>query len=192
MNIKEQAEKELWACQRGLSPYKGGFPGGFLQRCNARWNIERRRVLFPFGGATPERDNWIINDIKKGEPTGPEDEILDVDTGYDACDLPDEWEDEFEIVLSDPPYGEAYSENLYDVEYPQPSHHFREAARVCQPGGYVLILDQLVYMLNWTYDEHPVDRKEIIGVTTGPGMRIRALNVFKKPGELREIDAMDW
>lgn len=71
-----------WACGRPMGPYRGKFPNGFLERCHDKWGIYGRKTLFPFGGATPDRDNWTINDIE---------ESLDVDTHHDATDLPDSW-----------------------------------------------------------------------------------------------------
>lgn len=192
-----------WACGRAMGAYRGTFPNGFLNRLNDRFGIYHYETLFPFGGATPTRDNWLINDIRKGEPTGPDDEPLPADTGYDATKLPDgtddvtDWTNQFPVVVSDPPYAEHYAADLYGTEYPRPSAHFAEATRVCEPGGYVLVLDQLVYNLDWAHENHPVERVDVLGVsphpepnenvvsvTTGPGMRIRALNVFRKPETL--------
>lgn len=177
-------DRELWACGRAIGHYRGTFPNGFLNRVDDRFGIEHRDVLFPFGGATESRDNWTVNDIRKGELTGPDNTPLKADTGHDATDLPDAWTDTFDVVLSDPPYAPHYAEDLYGTDYPKPSSHFREASRVCKPGGTVLVLDQLVYNLTWAADDHSLKRDDVIGVTTGPGMRIRALNVFHKPASL--------
>lgn len=178
----------LWPCGRPMGGYRGKFPHGFLERCNRNWGIYHYETLFPFGGLTPKRDNWVVNDLRKGEPTGPNEEPLEADTGYDARDLPDEWTNKFDIVVSDPPYAEHYADDLYNVEYPKPSAHMREATRVCKPGGKVLILDQLVYQQDWAHEEHPVRREGIIGVTTGPNQRIRALNVFRVRSTLGDFD----
>lgn len=178
-------DDELWACGRPISQYKGAFPRGFLKRVNDELcGLYHRKTLFPFGGATPDRDNWHINDLRMGEPVGPEDEPLQADSGHDARDLPDEWTDTWPVVVSDPPYGERYAHDLYGLEYARPGEHLAEASRAVKPGGHVLVLDQLVYNLEWCHDDHPLTREAIVGVTTGPGMRIRALNVLRKPGRL--------
>ena len=177
-----ESEAELWACGRAMGQYLGTFPNGFLPRVNKLGiPIYNETVLFPFGGITPQRSNWISNDIKQGEETGPNDEPLPADYGHDARDLPDEWTNTFPVVISDPPYGERYSEDLYDVEYPKPSAHFKEATRVVEPGGWVVVLDQLVYNLDWAHPDHRVTREQVAAITTGPGMRARVVNVFRKP-----------
>jgi len=102
-----ESESEMWACGRAMGQYMGSFPNGFLPRVNDSLGIPiyNETVLFPFGGITPRRSNWVSNDIKQGEPTGPNDEPLPADYGYDARDLPDSWTNRFPIVISDPPYG---------------------------------------------------------------------------------------
>jgi hypothetical protein len=178
----------MWAAGRATGKYIGSFPRGFLPRIHEYGiPIYRDKVLFPFGGITPDRENWISNDIKKGEETGPENKPLPADHGHDARDLPDEWTDTFPIVISDPPYGKDYSEDLYGVEYPRPTDHFSEACRVVEPGGWVVILDQLVYNLEWGQDDHPVTREHIACLTTGPNMRARVVNIFRKPNRLSEF-----
>jgi hypothetical protein len=167
-----------------MGGYAGSFPRGFLARLQNEIGlpIHTEDVLYPFGGLTPSRDNWHVNDIRGGQATGPNNETLPADTTHDARNLPDEWTNQWPIVISDPPYGEAYSEDLYGVEYPRPAEHLSEASRVVSPGGYVIVLDQLVYNLTWTHDDHELQREEVIPVTTGPGMRARVTNVFRKPG----------
>jgi len=184
------SEDELWACGRAMGQYMGSFPNGFLPRVNDSLGlpIYNQDVLFPFGGITPRRENWYTNDIKKDKPTGPNDEPLPADYGYDARDLPNEWTDTWPIVISDPPYGESYSSELYDVEYPRPSDHFAEATRVVEPGGWIVILDQLVYNLEWADEAHRVEREQVSCITTGPGMRARVVNVFRKPNRLSDFE----
>ena len=181
-----ESESEMWVCGRAIGRYMGSFPNGFLPRVNDKLGVPiyNETTLFPFGGITPRRSNWVSNDIKKGEPTGPNDEPLPADYGHDARDLPDSWTNRYPIVVSDPPYGKHYSEDLYGVEYPKPSSHFAEACRVVQPGGYIVVLDQLVYNLDWAHDDHPVEREQVTCITTGPNMRARVVNVFRKPDTL--------
>jgi len=181
-------ERELWACGRAMGGYIGSFPNGFLPRLQNKLGLDiyNKTVFFPFGGATPDRDNWVTNDIKKDKPTGPNDEPLPADYGYDARELPSEWTNKFPIIVSDPPYGKVYSEELYDLDYPHPKSHMSESTRVLEPGGYLVILDQLVYNLEWAHDGHRVARESVHAITTGPGMRARAVNVFRKPNRLHD------
>lgn len=184
-----ESNDELWAAGRAVGQYIGSFPRGFLPRVNDKLGIPiyNETTLFPFGGITPQRSNWISNDIRKDEPTGPNDEPLPADHGYDARDLPQSWTNRFPIVVSDPPYGERYSEDLYGTDYPRPTDHFREACRVVEPGGWVVVLDQLVYNLDWAHDDYPVNRENIVCLTTGPNMRARVVNVFRKPDRLSDF-----
>lgn len=169
--MKQEAKTtESWACGRAMGQYQGAFPLGFLDRiqenvCDIR---NGAKVLFPFGGTTPQRSNWTVNDIN---------EDLDVDTHHDARNLPETWTDKFDVVISDPPYSEHFADEYYDVEYPSPKEHFVEAARCVKPGGYFMILDWLVYQ---NYSPNSLERENVIGVTSGPKQRIRALNIFRK------------
>lgn len=169
---REFETTEVWTCGRPVGPYQGTFPYGFLSRVNESWPIYSREVLFPFGGATPDRENWTVNDIN---------EDLDVDTHHDARDLPESWIESFDVVLSDPPYSEEYANELYDVEHPGYKDHFIEAERVLRPGGWLLILDWICYE---NYSREVLERHHSIAITCGPNTRIRNLNVFRKRGSL--------
>lgn len=158
-----------------MGKYQGAFPLGILDRINERWGIYNKCVLFTFGGITPQRDHWTVNDIN---------DELDVDTNHDARDLPDEWTGTFDVVISDPPYSERYAEEYYDVDYPRPKSHFVEAERVLKEGGRLMLLDWLVYE---NYCPDSLERETVIGVTSGPKQRIRALNVFRKRNTLRNV-----
>ncbi|AGM11326.1 AdoMet-MTase [Haloarcula hispanica tailed virus 1] len=178
-------QQEIWPCGRPMGKYRGMFPHGFLNRMDEQFGVKNRYTLFPFGGITPDRENWVVNDI---------DEDLDVDTHHDARDLPDQWTDEFDVVLSDPPYSPGMAEELYDKEFPNPKSHFLESVRVLKPGGVLLILDWLVYQ-NYTTTKGmdipeevgQVERDTIIPITSGPNMRIRCVNVFRKPAKLGDF-----
>lgn len=176
--MKQGAQvKDVWPCGRAMGQYQGTFPLGFLNRiqenlCDIR---NGAKVLYPFGGTTPQRSNWTVNDIN---------EDLDVDTHHDARDLPEEWEDSFDVVISDPPYDEHFADEYYDVEYPRPKEHFVEAARCVKPGGYLIILDWLVYQ---NYCPNQLERETVIGLTSGPKQRIRAVNVFRKIQTLEDF-----
>jgi len=166
---------DVKALGRPMGPHQGSFPHGFLSWLNDIHGISNKKVLFPFGGSTENRSNWTVNDIN---------EDLDVDTHYDARDLPDEWTESFDVVVSDPPYNEEYAQEYYDVEYPAPYDHFEEAVRVCREGGLVMILDWLVYQ---NYYDAQLKRLQPIGITCGPNTRIRVLSRFRKRNTLREV-----
>jgi hypothetical protein len=161
-----------------MGGYPGSFPLGFLNRVDEMYGIYGDSVLFPYGGAMREdfdgSDEWVINDINPdlGQTT------------EDACDPPDEWSDSFDVVLADPPYGEEYAEDLYDVEYQGPKKIYKGSAECVAPGGYLLILDHLVYVNYSTKKGNDCDyifeRENPVAITTGPNTRVRVLNVFKR------------
>jgi len=172
MTKAELKTTELKALGRPMGPYNGCFPHGFMSFLERKFGISNKRVLFPFGGTTESKEMWTVNDIN---------EDLDVDTHHDATDLPAEWTNKFDIVVSDPPYNEKYAKEYYDVEYPRPYDHYREGARVVKEGGLLLILDWLVYQ---NYLEDKLKRKQPIAITCGPNTRIRVLNIFRKRNSL--------
>lgn len=84
----------------------------------------------------------------------------------------------FSAVLIDPPYTVEYAEALYQTEYPRPSHLLREAARVLRPGGAIGFLHFLV-----PFKPPGCRTVRVVGITQGPGYRIRAWTVFRKEQE---------
>ncbi len=89
----------------------------------------------------------------------------------------------FSGVLIDPPYSVEYARELYDTDYPRPSHLLAEAARVLRPGGRCGFLHFLVPLVGRSKLRFAYTR----GVTQGCGYRIRAFTVFVK----RESDLFD-
>lgn len=83
----------------------------------------------------------------------------------------------FAAVLIDPPYSVEYAADLYQTEYPRPSHLLREASRVTRPGGRVGFLHFLVPSNAGT----GLRFDRVYGVTQGLGYRIRAFTVYRKP-----------
>lgn len=84
-------------------------------------------------------------------------------------------DDAFGAVLLDPPYSVEYARDLYDVEYPRPSHLLNEAARVIKPCGKIGILHFLVPM-----PPNDCMVSSVTGVTQGCGYRIRAFTIYEK------------
>ena len=146
-------------------PEGGGYPIGFLDRAYMTLNVTNpEKVLHLCSGSMrigvtvdirPEMQPAIVADCR-------------------AVPLPDE---SFDWVMADPPYSEAYAENLYGTgaDYPQPSHILREACRLLRPGGRVGILHFQVPM-----HRPPLRMVGVWGVSTGAGYAIRAWTVFEK------------
>jgi SAM-dependent methyltransferase len=96
-----------------------------------------------------------------------------------CCDVrntpfPDE---SFDFIMSDPPYGETYAEQLYGTgkAYPKPGQIMKEAARLLRPGGYFGILHFIVPITR-----KPMKMIQVYGITTGAGYAIRAWSLFTK------------
>lgn len=161
-----------------MGGYPGSFPNGFLNRVDAQYGLYDEDCLFPFGGAMPKdvgaSGDWVVNDINPdlGHTT------------HDATDLPDSWGGEYSRVLADPPYGEGWADKLYDLEHPGYKNLWSEAARCVEEGGYLFVLDYLVY-INYSQSDrydypYTFERLQPVAVTTGPNTRIRVLNVFRR------------
>ena len=165
----ESAFNCLWACSRPMGQYRGIYPGRFIERLNAIIPLEGKLILHQFGGTTKQDEcNHTVDINPETKPT-----YLS-----DARNLKEVPSNAYDIVLADPPYDSQnvnYSEQLYGCEPVKPYSFVKEGVRVLKPGGYYCILHQLVYKC-----PDGVERVGVIAITTGPNMRIRVLNIFKK------------
>lgn len=171
----------IWACKRPTGAYKGRYPDKFLERLFELivdhdvipdFDPEVTMILHQFGGTTPETANQHTCDISE-----------EVDPTYltDARKLEGILDETYDLVIADPPYDALnidYSTKLYGSEIVKPYSFFKAGWRVLKPNGVYAVLHQLVY----GHGSLPDNRKRIgvIGVTTGPNMRIRVLNLFRK------------
>lgn len=143
----------------------GQYPAGFITTIldsGLLGNVQRDQILHICSGTLTER--WTVDLRSAARPA-----VI-----ADGRALP--FRDEtFAAVMIDPPYTMEYSRRLYGVPYPKPAHLLREAARVLQANGRVALLHFFVPFA-------PAGCKfvNVIGVTTGPGFKIRALTVFEK------------
>ena len=178
----------MWACARGMGPYKGRFPGGYIERFETLmyvfglvkdFNPETTMMLFPFGGSVIKRSNIHTIDMK--EEVNPTFLGSVVSPAFIAT-IPD---NHYDIVHIDPPYDAGnirYSGRLYNTPPVKPYDFVSKyAGRIgrtnmaekAKIGGVVAILHQLVYK------KIPLcERIGVIPITTGPNMRVRALNLF--------------
>lgn len=166
-----------WACGRPMKAYRGAYPEGYLGRLEEIIPMKNKQVVHLFAGKSSRvNDSDITIDINQDiEP-----DLLEDCTGEISI------EDNFaDVVLVDPPYDTdkmIYGKPLYGTDYVKPYSFCKEAVRITKPGGYICILHQLVYKtLKHT------DRYALIPITTGPNMRIRVLNIFRKKNRLTDF-----
>jgi len=153
-------DTEVWGC----------YPQGFLDWALRAMCVPAAEVLHVCSGALTARDvaGGIRVDI---EPDRKPDVVADGRALPFAAGS-------FGGVLIDPPYTQEYARDLYNCEYPRPSHLLREAARVVRPGGRVGLVHFLVPLCG-----RPLRYLRCYGVTQGLGYRIRALTIFEREQE---------
>jgi hypothetical protein len=61
------------------------------------------------------------------------------DLVWDCHELPEDWTDKWEFVISDSPYDDELSKQLYGTGHINYRKYAREAVRVCKPGGHIAI-----------------------------------------------------
>ena len=149
----------FWALPRPVGKYKTRHPDELLKRLEVLIGpFNNKKILHLFSGISrfPNAKHEVRVDINS--EVNP-DYILDLKK--DKLPFPDNY---FDIVYADPPY--------YDFK---PYCFVKGAVRVLKPNGFLVILHQLVYK-----KPKGTVRFAVIGVSTGPNMRLRCLNIFKK------------
>lgn len=159
----------MWACGRPMGQYSGIYPMGFMKRLANLIEFDCKKILHLFSGSIHTLQNHDTLDIK-GE--------LKPKIIADARkELPIK-NNKYDVVIADPPYDsdwKVYGKKLYRTDVVKPYSFVKEAVRITKPNGYICILHHLSYKtLKGTI------RKGMIAITTGPNMRIRLLNIFKK------------
>ncbi len=159
----------IWACGRPMGKYRGRYPGGFLNRVANLINFDGKTVLHLFSGSIQQNQNHLTLDINsKVNPSFVADARKEIPLESKSV----------HVVMADPPYDsdfKIYGKRLYKTDEVRPYSFIKEATRVIKPEGYLCILHQLSYK-----KPEGFERKAVIGITTGPNMRIRVLNIFKK------------
>ncbi len=157
--------------QQTNGKYKGIYPGGLMNRLANLINFDGKLILDLFGGTLEKNHNHHTLDIK---------EELNPTHIADATEELPIKDNTYDVVRADPPYnveknGRDYSKKLYGVKAVKPYSFVKEAVRILKPGGYLCILHHLVYI-----KPKNTIRKAVISVSSGPNMRMRTLNIFKK------------
>lgn len=187
--------KEAWNLHRNSKSYTGAYPEGYLRNVDRFIGLTGKKVLHLFGGITKMDSNNHTNDISKDLPSTFK---FDVRKEFPIED------NIYDVVMCDPPYdmdkvhvcskpGQEirervhYGKGLYNTEF-VPPYSFKEAVRVCKPGGFICVLHFLVYK-----QPEGAKRYALIPIISGPNLRIRALNIFQKftKDEIKMIDKQE-
>ena len=149
------------------APIYGQYPRGFVAWALRAIHCNRTDVLHLCSGALGSDVGGLRIDLR----TSAYPDVI-----ADARRLPFR-SNSFAGALIDPPYSVEYAKDLYDVEYPRPSHLLAEASRVVRPGARIGILHFLVPASARAH----LRLERVYGISQGCGYRIRAFTVFLKP-----------
>lgn len=162
----------IGSCYKNPNPIYGAYPHSYLQRVMSMFP-EAMEVLHIFSGGLR----------KEMLPNGPNYELVDIHGPSkgrhptwqgDVCDLPQEWNGRFDLILADPPYSPEDA-TKYEVSMPNRKEVISSVRRVCKDGGNLVWLDQV-----W-----PMHRKVewkcwgMIGLVRSTNHRIRLISMFK-------------
>jgi hypothetical protein len=118
---------ETWVLPRPRpDSYVGGFPLHFEQRLVDLLG-KPENVIHPFGGLAEIGDFVDLNATTTPTWVG------------DAHDMHFIEDEAYDLVVCDPPYSAAESEELYGTPPPRWADYTREAVRVCKTGGHVAV-----------------------------------------------------
>ena len=156
---------ETWVLPRPRkNKYRGGFPLHFEKKF---WKMMGSpiNVLHPFGGAAEIGDRVDLN---------PETRPTWVGDAHNLNWIPDE---EYDLVIVDPPYDDEQAQQLYKTPKLHYSKYIAEAVRVCKTGGHVAVY-------HWVMTPRPEGTKLVqrVVVLTRLWHRPRVCCVFLKMG----------
>lgn len=127
---------ECWVLPRPRKDcYVGSFPLHFEQRLIRAVGLDPKsigglfgpKVLHPFGGLAEYGDTVDLNATTTPTWVG------------DAHDLHWISDNEYDLVVLDPPYSDAEAEWLYGTPKLRRAEYTREALRVLKPGGHLAV-----------------------------------------------------
>jgi SAM-dependent methyltransferase len=162
--------KDVWFVGPPTNGYPGAFPEGFIKMVRSRWWGKNR--LWMFSGSYQDKDAVTVDLNPEVLPS-----IV-----ADCQDLPLD-DERFDFVMADPPYSEQEARDLYNMDYCSMVKVLNEAARVCKPGGHVLIFHRLFPTCHGGHNQH-ARRLQLAGavgvITTSGYSNIRSLSVWRK------------
>ncbi len=179
--------RDVWALSPPSNGYPGAFPAGLIKNIKRQgwWGRDR---LWMFSGSFHDRGGTTV-DIQP-EIRSKAGKLLARPTVVADCEeLP--FDDEsFDLVTLDPPYSELEAQELYGLPYCNIPKVVNEAARVCRPGGRVLMLHRLIPWAGPWESKHKkrLVPEAVVGVYTIAGYtNIRCLSVWRKNESLEQF-----
>lgn len=166
--------RDTWGFGAAGNGYPGAFPRGLINKIRKKWWKQKR--LWLFSGSHKDSDGVTIDIKPENRP--------DIVADCEQLPIKDEC---FTFVMADPPYSEPEAQKMYNLPYCNMLKVMNEAARVCAPGGNLILLHRMI-----TFN-HPEDNihfkrmiiKAIVGVyRLGGWSNMRALGVWEKHRQL--------
>lgn len=144
---------EIWIYRpRGII-----FVEPIYEKLNSLIGLDNKKILHLFSGLSKIGDTCDCNNTFNPK--------YNIDC---TKELP--FEDcSYDVIIADPPYYEGHS---YGVK---PYSFIREASRVLKINGFLAIMHPLRYII-----PKGMEGYALIGISTGPNLKARWLNVFKK------------
>ena len=143
------------------SGYYGAYPPQYLRRVMSMFP-DAERILHLFSGSLPAGD-YIRFDDKQGDVQG------------NAEKLSEYFGQQFDLILADPPYS-AEDCDHYGTPMVNRNKVLRECAKVLEPDGCVIWLDQVLPMFKKT----ELHLCGAVGIVRSTNHRFRVVTIFKR------------
>lgn len=147
------------------SGYYGAYPHGYLERVNSMFP-DAERVLHLFSGSLPPGNYTRFDRVfGKGDRCG------------DAELLSSYFEKgpRFDLIFADPPYSVEDS-NHYGCAMVNRNKVVSECAKLLEPGGYLVWLDQVLPM----FRKSELELSAVIGMVKSTNHRFRVVTMFRR------------
>lgn len=151
---------------RSKSGYHGSFPPNYEQRVMALFP-DAERVLHLFSGSLPKSDKYTRLDMR---------DDIDTDVRGNAEELDELLKGRtFDLIHADPPYTDEDA-TKYGVPMVNRNKVVERAARILEPGGFLVWLDMVLPM----YSNKVYEYMGAIGLQRSTNHRFRAVTLFRR------------
>ena len=148
---------------RNKSTLYGAYPRGLLDRYEAMFKLDGKKVLHIFSGSLPPGPYTRVDLLHSADIKGDVQNLSElVDTGWD-------------IIFSDPPYTREDSVK-YGTPHPHKFKVVKECAKVLRPGGLLVWLDTAWPM----FRKAELELIGTIGLIRSTNHRVRGIFIFRK------------